>query len=470
MASAEMNDSTKRKEPEAETEKAEEVKKPADEKAAAPEAPKIAVVAKPGEEPATKKLKTASPDAALVRKQVEYYLSDENLKFDQFFHEKISTTPEGWLELNLVLSCNKVKAMRATKEDVLAALKDSKIEVKDDGLSIRRPANLALPALEKRPDKHQKKGAQHAHDGGVIAVIKAIPEEQSWMQIKSTLRGKLPDKVQIWFVSEVSDKNTCIIASAPFENDVQFFEELELEVGGAKLKTEVAQGDSLQQCLKVLPKHIKDKRDKESRKKQKERNRPIVVGGNRFVNVSALRSRVKEILNSRSDGEALKVGGGDYKLIKALLGFHPKGEEKSKGMVGIKVGKSGRGDSRCLHMVKEDGKKEEDFSAQKCLNAIEANPPYVAVDTKEESKDPKKEGGASPAKAESSEAPKAEEKKDDTSPAKAESSEAPKKEEEKKDVTEKKEEAVEKPAEDKKEDEKMEEKKEDEKKEEEKKA
>ena len=29
--------------------------------------------------------------------QVEYYLSDENLKYDKFFHEKISENKEGWL-------------------------------------------------------------------------------------------------------------------------------------------------------------------------------------------------------------------------------------------------------------------------------------------------------------------------------------------------------------------------------------
>ena len=29
---------------------------------------------------------------------MEYYLSDENLKYDKFFHEKISADKEGWLE------------------------------------------------------------------------------------------------------------------------------------------------------------------------------------------------------------------------------------------------------------------------------------------------------------------------------------------------------------------------------------
>merc|ERR1712078_756814 len=107
--------------------------------------------------------------------------------------------------------------------------------------------------------------------------------------------------------SEVNDKCSCIVSAAPFDGDLEFFEKLELEVGGAKLKTEVAHGEVLQQALKVLPKHIRDKREKEARKKQKERNRPIVVGQQRFVNVSALRTRTKEILNSRSDGEQLKA-------------------------------------------------------------------------------------------------------------------------------------------------------------------
>lgn len=375
-----MGEAAKRKEPEAET-------------------PKIAVAVKTAassDEPEAKKAKLAPPDMGTVRKQVEYYLSDDNLKHDKFFHDKITGDSEGWLAIELILSCNKMKALRATTEDVIASLTESKIEVKDDKLSLRRPGNLALPTLEARP-QHPKKSTAHAHDGGVIAVVNKIPAEQSWMQIKETLRAKLPEKVALWFVSEVNDKSSCVVATAPFDNDLQFFEDLEIEVGGTKLKPEVAQGDVLQQALKIMPKHIRDKREKEVRKRQKERNRPIVVGAQRFVNVPALRGRVKEIVNSRSDGETLKPDGSDFKLIKALLSFHPKGEEKSKDMVGIKVAKSSQGDSRCFWMVKENG-DAEDFSAQKCLSAIEANPPYVEVEKKAEASpakpDEKKEAAA----------------------------------------------------------------------------
>ncbi|CAK9061568.1 DNA-directed RNA polymerase IV subunit 1 (DNA-directed RNA polymerase D subunit 1) (AtNRPD1a) (Nuclear RNA polymerase D 1a) (Protein RNA-DIRECTED DNA METHYLATION DEFECTIVE 3) (Protein SILENCING DEFECTIVE 4) (Protein SILENCING MOVEMENT DEFICIENT 2) (RNA polymerase IV subunit 1a) (POL IV 1a) [Durusdinium trenchii] len=71
---------------------------------------------------------------------------------------------------------------------------------------------------------------------------------------------------------------------------------------------------------------------------------------------------------------------GDFKLIKSLLEFHPS-PGKSKGLVGIKVARSQQGDSRCFYMIRDDG-TEEDFSAKKCLDAVEANPPYVQPEEK----------------------------------------------------------------------------------------
>merc|ERR1712187_987675 len=95
-------------------------------------------------------------------------------------------------------------------------------------------------------------------------------------------------------------------------------------------------------------------------------SRPIVVGQQHFDSCSALRSHVREMLHSSRDGETLETGSSDYKLIEAVLDFHPKGSEKSKGMVGIKMQRSPWGDNKCFHMVKDDG-REEDFSYLKCL-------------------------------------------------------------------------------------------------------
>lgn len=55
-----------------------------------------------------------------IRKQLEYYLSDENLSQDEFFHEQISKDAAGYLSLHLILKCNKIRKQNITDEKVLA--------------------------------------------------------------------------------------------------------------------------------------------------------------------------------------------------------------------------------------------------------------------------------------------------------------------------------------------------------------
>jgi len=371
---------------------------------------------KPDEEaesPDAKRLKATPVDKAVLRKQVEYYLSDQNLMYDKFFHEKISADPDGWLDMGLILSCNKMKAMRATKELVLEALKDSPVEVKEQEGSatcVRRPEGKKLPELQQRTGQQQyQKKKPHAHDGGVIVIVKDVPEEQTWMQVKDKLKTKLPEKVAIMFASSVSDKNQCVLAINPFEGDLQLLDGLELEdIGGVTLKTEVCYGDVLQQALKLLPKNVRERRDKQARARQKERQRPIVLANQRFANVGAVRGRIKTILSSRSDGEVLNKEGSDYKLVHAVLMFHPRYKEKTEKMTDIKIDTSEHGNSRCFWIVKGDAC--EDFSANKCLNALELDPPYVQ-DAKDEKKEDKTED-KDEKKEEKSEA-KPEEKKDE---------------------------------------------------------
>jgi len=375
VTDATMTDAIKRKEPEPTTPEKKDTEVKIDEQTP------VAKV----DQPDAKRAKV-TVDPAVVRKQVEYYLSDENLRQDKFFSEKIAADAEGWLDVNLILSCNKMKVMRATQEHVVTALAESKIEMKDGGASIRRPGNAALPELVAK-QSHNRKGTANAHIGGCVVVFKNVPAEQNWTTIKDTLKTTLPEKVGIWHVSEVNDKSQCFVVLPPFENDAKFCEALELEVGGAKLRAELVFNEVLQNVLKNLPRHVRDKRERESRKKQKERNRPIQIGTQRFVNVGALRGKVKEIINSRSDGEALKAEGTDFKLIMALLSFHPKGEEKTKDTTGLKVSRSPQGENRCFFLVKEGG-VEEDVSMKKCIDAVEANPPFAArEDKKEEKKD-----------------------------------------------------------------------------------
>lgn len=87
--------------------------------------------------------------SAVLRKQVEYYLSDENLQQDKFFHDCISADPEGWLDMQLIVKCNKMKAMKASTAMVLKALQGSMLETWVDGdfMAVRRSPTMPLPQL-----------------------------------------------------------------------------------------------------------------------------------------------------------------------------------------------------------------------------------------------------------------------------------------------------------------------------------
>eukprot|EP00746_Dinoflagellata_sp_MGD_P005096 gnl/MRDRNA2_/MRDRNA2_109870_c0_seq1.p1 gnl/MRDRNA2_/MRDRNA2_109870_c0~~gnl/MRDRNA2_/MRDRNA2_109870_c0_seq1.p1 ORF type:complete len:597 (-),score=115.48 gnl/MRDRNA2_/MRDRNA2_109870_c0_seq1:12-1802(-) len=87
-----------------------------------------------------------------VRRQVEYYLSDANLQNDKFFLDKIKEDPEGWLDMDVILSCQRMMRMKATQEIVFEALKDSKLEVRGNETgpaAVRRPPHWSLPVFRQ---------------------------------------------------------------------------------------------------------------------------------------------------------------------------------------------------------------------------------------------------------------------------------------------------------------------------------
>jgi len=91
----------------------------------------------------------AAAKSADLKKQVEWYLSDANLARDKFFNEKIRESAEGWLDLTLILACNKIKTLGVTAEEITAAIKDSGA-IETDGKRVRRKGGKAVPELSKK--------------------------------------------------------------------------------------------------------------------------------------------------------------------------------------------------------------------------------------------------------------------------------------------------------------------------------
>lgn len=107
------------------------------------------------------------PFIGSLQTQLEYYLSDQNLCRDKFFHNKISSEPDGWLPMELVMGCRKVQAFGATPAHVVLAVQQSDtIEAREDGLAIRRAGNRPLPALEAPNSKSKGQGRGNGRGGG----------------------------------------------------------------------------------------------------------------------------------------------------------------------------------------------------------------------------------------------------------------------------------------------------------------
>eukprot|EP00930_Biecheleria_cincta_P035555 TRINITY_DN24452_c0_g1_i1.p1 TRINITY_DN24452_c0_g1~~TRINITY_DN24452_c0_g1_i1.p1 ORF type:complete len:443 (+),score=72.67 TRINITY_DN24452_c0_g1_i1:121-1449(+) len=93
-----------------------------------------------------------------ARKQVEYYLSDENLRHDHFFHEKIAADTEGWIDLDIIMGCNKIQAMEITKDELVNALQESPLDLRLEsaGFAVRRTGNRPLPNLQEEGMRKEK--------------------------------------------------------------------------------------------------------------------------------------------------------------------------------------------------------------------------------------------------------------------------------------------------------------------------
>mmetsp|Transcript_54456 Transcript_54456/g.129774 ORF Transcript_54456/g.129774 Transcript_54456/m.129774 type:complete len:558 (+) Transcript_54456:85-1758(+) len=100
----------------------------------------------------------STPDSRreAIREQVKFYLSDENLSRDAFFHELISNVDGGWVALSTILSCRRMQQMKVVEDEVLDSLKGVEwLEIrngepeKELEAAVRR--STPLPAFEVAP-------------------------------------------------------------------------------------------------------------------------------------------------------------------------------------------------------------------------------------------------------------------------------------------------------------------------------
>jgi len=446
---------------------------------------------KPSGPDAKRRMIAATPE--VIKRQIEYYLSDKNLSQDHFFWNSINDNKMAgsYLPMEKIFACNKIKMMKRadgsgmgiTTEDVKEAIANSDfVEFgKSDNMEavegIRRKdptGKGALPKLEAGPkiakgveeSKEAKGKANEAkfHAMGVVFMVADVPETHGWTDVKKTLKdklfadaqsGKMASKSYIDFCSTKTAEGEVFMSASSFAGDLKYFEEdmektkvdfykfspekaeklypegtadRELKLRGKQagpegkevdlaLTTENAdlwQGTvkivrcdhvlgkdadglnvtSMAKAMELMPQFVKEKRIRNQKKSKQAQNVAITVANVRIGSMMELKKKVREIQGNYGNYEEIRKNGTDYNLIRELMvKWHPTGEAKLKGELGIMVGPSKYQGTRCFYVILErdaagkpkgngetDGEGKQpipdqwhtDFSMTKIYQAMEA--------------------------------------------------------------------------------------------------
>ena len=122
----------------------------------------------------------------VIKEQIEYYLSDKNLEHDSFFHQKISENSNGYLDLELLLKCNKIKNAGWTLDEIKEGIKlSNNIELDKDEKKVRRKDNKPLPELVLLAKKRKKEKNEEKEEKEPIVLIFNCkePNESKWKDV-----------------------------------------------------------------------------------------------------------------------------------------------------------------------------------------------------------------------------------------------------------------------------------------------
>lgn len=87
-----------------------------------------------------------------VKRQVEYYFSDVNLPKDKFLKGKIAEDKDGFVDLSILITFNRMSQLKVTVEDTAKAIESSDfLELNEERTKVRRTTPLVdLGAFENR--------------------------------------------------------------------------------------------------------------------------------------------------------------------------------------------------------------------------------------------------------------------------------------------------------------------------------
>ena len=219
----------------------------------------------------------------IIKEQIEYYLSDKNLEHDSFFHQKISEDPNGYLDLDFLLKCNKCKKAGWTIEDIKEGIKLSDIiELDKEEKKVRRKDNKPLPELvllsqkrkKEKDDKKKEKEKEEKEEKEPVVLIFTCkePNKSNWKDICKKFEEENEELNVIY--KRFKDTTGHIVISPKNDDkdgEIKFKDKFKLD--DVEFEVKKCEGDDLINFFKDHGEHyqmcVKSKKNKKNNKKGK---------------------------------------------------------------------------------------------------------------------------------------------------------------------------------------------------------
>ena len=320
-----------------------------------------------------------------IRKQIEYYLSDMNLETDEFFYKVISNEKEGYLDLEYIMQCNKVKKAGWDKNMIIDSIKDSElIELNEQKTKIRRKGNKPLPELNEKKLLNKKRYREKKENkiNPIILIFTSDKDnELKWQDIEAKYKSLNPTLSVIYTRFKTNEGHFGIIPSGANlknknEKDKVNYTK-EFNINGIKFSVKLCEGKELEKFMEENQSHLDLCVNKERDKKLKKKNKTILkslvkLGEEEFNDIAKIKEKIRKMI-SRVEVELIILDEKEIKFIKDLVKFHPDKEvnEKVNNAPFIGIGKIDPHQyTKAFFGLNDKKEKLFDFFVNKCPEKI----------------------------------------------------------------------------------------------------
>ena len=330
-----------------------------------------------------------------IQRQIEYYLSDENLKNDAFFHEQLSKADEGLIPLSLLFNCKKIQSHGAGKEQIQNAIRSSEqLVLSDDGEKfgrrIKRLPKLRTMTLVVLTDENEAdvmKNKELTEDENTVLfkpLIIGFTCDQGIYYKNRELEKRFSKELGVDVAYAKSSKKSGVLVINALKADPTVIEGLgdkktiqikKFQFSLSKLSDQEVKNwlernkKDMELALKVkLGVKVFKAQKAEADAKETELGRKVVLGSMEFSSAKALKDYLKLLINMTKNGSRLKEK--DEAVLKDLFKYHPTKKELLSNTVEVYVDVHPEYKAtRCFFALLEDESKV-DVSFHKCLSNL----------------------------------------------------------------------------------------------------